>query len=51
MNRIEVRLTVFILAVVLGVTAWMKLRHTDKEVYDNPARWSVEEHPAFKKDQ
>jgi hypothetical protein len=51
MSRFEVRLTVFILVMVVGIAAWSKLRHTDKPVYDAPGRLKVQEHPAFRQDR
>ncbi len=51
MNSTEARVTVFILVLVVGIAAWSKMRHMDKEVYDSPARWSISEHPAFKKEK
>ncbi len=50
MNGTEVRVTVFILVLVVGIASWSKMRHMDKAVYDSPARWSIGEHPAFKKE-
>jgi hypothetical protein len=48
MDKIEVRITVFLLVMIAAIAAWSKLRHMDKEVYENPARWTVSEHPSFK---
>jgi hypothetical protein len=36
-----------IIAIVIGIAAWSKLRHHDQEVYDTPQRVRADEHPAF----
>ncbi len=43
----ELRVTVFILVIVVGVAAWSRLRYVGQEGYDQPLRWKLDEHPAF----
>lgn len=49
MSGLRARITILILVLVVGIAAWSKMRHMDKEVYESPARWSTSEHPAFNK--
>ena len=43
----DLRIAVFILVIVVGVAAWSRLRYVDREGYDQPLRWKLNEHPAF----
>ncbi len=44
----NLRITVFILIIVVGVAAWSRLRYVDREGYDQPLRWKLNEHPALR---
>ena len=39
--------TVLILVVVVTLAAWSRLRYSDREGYDKPGRWKVDEHPSL----
>jgi hypothetical protein len=44
MNR-KGAVTLLILALVVGVAAWSKLRFVGRDGYQDPQRWRVEEYP------
>jgi hypothetical protein len=43
----DFRITVFILVIVVGIAFWSRLRYMDREGYDQPLRWKLDEHPAL----
>ncbi len=47
MTRQQGALAVVIIVAVVAMAAWSKLRFTDREGYDAPQRWKLDEHPAF----
>jgi hypothetical protein len=42
-------LTVLILAGVVGLAAWSRLRYADREGFDAPQRWKLDSHPAWQR--
>ena len=38
---------VLILVAVVTIAAWSRLRYADREGYDSPGRWKIDEHPSL----
>ena len=50
MNRREGLIAALILILVFSIAAWSRLRYVDRDGYDQPQRWTPDEHPLLRRD-
>ena len=49
MSKQQGVLAVMIILVVVIMAAWSKLRFSDRESFHAPQRWTLDQHPVFRK--
>ncbi len=49
MSKRNALITFLLVALIIGIAAWSRLRYVDQEGYDEPQRVRADEHPAFRR--